>query len=205
MSRSSAKTERQVFVNCPFDSQYGPIFEAIVFAIHACGFYSRCALENGDSDKVRLDKIIKMIDECELGIHDLSHVDTQGQLPRFNMPLELGLFLGAQKFGAKRNRHKACLILEGQRYQYQRFISDLAGVDPAAHFNRPEEAVGAVRRFLSAHHIQSSVPGKNRILELYHDFSDELPALLDAVNQDRESMTFAEFRNYVQDYVAQQL
>jgi hypothetical protein len=101
MSRSSAKTEKQVFVNCPFDSQYTPIFEAIIFAIHACGFYSRCALENGDSDQVRLNKIIKMIGECELGIHDLSRVDTHGQFPRFNMPLELGLFLGAQKLGIR--------------------------------------------------------------------------------------------------------
>ena len=29
--------------------------------------------------------------------------------------------------------------LEGERYQYQRFISYLVGVDPAAHFNQPEE------------------------------------------------------------------
>jgi hypothetical protein len=33
--------------------------------------------------------------------------------------------------------------LEGERYQYQRFISYLVGVDPAAHFNQPEEALGA--------------------------------------------------------------
>ncbi len=65
-------------------------------------------------------------------IHDLSQVDTHGQLPRFNMPLELCLFLGAQKFGEKKSRRKACLVLEDERYQYQRFISDLAGVDPAA-------------------------------------------------------------------------
>jgi hypothetical protein len=96
------------------------------------------------------------------------------------------------------------LILEGERYQYQRFISDLAGVDPAAHLNQPEEAVGAVRKFLSAHRTGTNVPGKNRILGLYHDFTGELPGLLQAVNQDRESITFAEFRDYVRRYVAQQ-
>jgi tetratricopeptide (TPR) repeat protein len=52
------------------------------------------------------------------------------------------LFLGAQKFGGKKSRRKACLSLEGERYQYQRFISYLVGVDPAAHFNQPEEALG---------------------------------------------------------------
>jgi hypothetical protein len=203
MSRKS-RTEKQVFVNCPFDSQYQPIFEAIIFTIHACGFHSRCALEDGDSDKVRLDKIIKMISECDLGIHDLSRVDTHGQLPRFNMPLELGLFLGAQKFGGKKERRKACLVLEGERFQYQRFISDLAGVDPAAHSNKAEEAVGAVRKFLSGHQTGATILGKKRILELYRDFTDELPALLEGVEQDRESITFAEFRDYVQNYVVQQ-
>jgi hypothetical protein len=53
------------------------------------------------------------------------------------------LFLGAQKFGGKKSRRKACLSLEleGERYQYQRFISYLVVVDPAAHFNQPEEAL----------------------------------------------------------------
>jgi hypothetical protein len=106
MSRMSARIGTHVFVNCPFDRQYQSIFEVVIFTKHACGFYARCALENADSDQVKLDKIIKMIGECELSIHDLSRVDTHGQLPRFNMPLELGLFLGAQKFGGKKSRRK---------------------------------------------------------------------------------------------------
>ena len=48
------------------------------------------------------------------------------------------------------------------------------------------------------------MPGRNRILELYADFTGELPVLLEAVNQDRQSMTFAEFRGYVEDYVVPQ-
>ena len=68
----------------------------------------------------------------------------------------------------------------------------------------PEEAVGAVRKFLSAHRAGHAVPGRNRILELYADFTGELPVLLEAVNQDRQSMTFAEFRGYVEDYVVPQ-
>ena len=34
-----------VFVNCPFDAEYWPIFEAIVFGILDCGFTPRSALE----------------------------------------------------------------------------------------------------------------------------------------------------------------
>ena len=88
-----------VFINCPFDPEYRPIFEAVVFAVHRCGFVARCALEDGDSDVVRIAKILRMIRDCALGIHDLSRVDAQGKLPRFNMPFELGLFMGARQFG----------------------------------------------------------------------------------------------------------
>jgi hypothetical protein len=53
----------------------------------------------------------------------------------------------------------------------------------------------------SGHRLDQDVPGRNRILERYRDFSGELPALLEAVEQDRESITFAEFRDYVERYV----
>ena len=46
-----------VFINCPFDSAYKPLFDAIVFAVHDCGFVARCALEEEDTSQVRIDKI----------------------------------------------------------------------------------------------------------------------------------------------------
>jgi hypothetical protein len=33
--------ENSVFINCPFDRAYRPLFEAVVFAAYDCGFYSR--------------------------------------------------------------------------------------------------------------------------------------------------------------------
>ena len=38
------KTDR-VFINCPFDQNYKPLFEAIIFTIYDCGFRPICALE----------------------------------------------------------------------------------------------------------------------------------------------------------------
>ena len=46
-----------VFINCPFDLAYKPLLDAIVFAVHDCGFVARCALEEGDASQVRIDKI----------------------------------------------------------------------------------------------------------------------------------------------------
>src|SRR5882724_10055411 len=104
-----ASYEDSVFINCPFDSQYGAIFYALVFAVHDCGYFARCALEVDDSGLVRIQKIEQIISDCRFGIHDISRVesDPQTQLPRFNMPLELGLFLGAKRYGNKRQKTKS--------------------------------------------------------------------------------------------------
>jgi hypothetical protein len=63
------------------------------------------------------------------GVHDISmtELDRLTGLPRFNMPLELGLFLGAHRFGSKDQRRKVALILDRERYRCQAFISDIAG------------------------------------------------------------------------------
>lgn len=46
-----AEFETSVFVNCPFDDAYKPMFEAIVFAVFDCGYRPRCALEAYDAGK----------------------------------------------------------------------------------------------------------------------------------------------------------
>jgi hypothetical protein len=38
--------------------------EALIFAIHDCGFIARSALEAEDSAEVRIDKIAKIIKYC---------------------------------------------------------------------------------------------------------------------------------------------
>ena len=123
-----------VFINCPFDLEYNPTFRALVFAIYACGFRPRSALELDDGGQTRIEKLFNLIDACRYGIHDLSRteLDAKHGLPRFNMPFELGIFLGAKRFGAGQKAKRA-LILDIDRYRYQKFISDLAGMDIHEH------------------------------------------------------------------------
>src|SRR5688572_7093124 len=91
---------KSVFVNCPFDDEYLPLMEAIVFTVSDCGFVVRSTQELDDAGEVRIEKIIRIIGESKYGIHDISRTELNAAgLPRFNMPLELGLFLGARKFG----------------------------------------------------------------------------------------------------------
>ena len=67
--------EDSVFVNCPFDEEYEELFDAVVFAVHDCGFVARCALEPSDSGEARIDKILAIIAKCEFGIHDISRTE----------------------------------------------------------------------------------------------------------------------------------
>lgn len=78
-----------VFVNCPFDDDYGETFRALIFGIRACGFLPRSARELDDGGQARIEKLYSLIEECRYGIHDLSRteLDPVNHLPRFNMPL----------------------------------------------------------------------------------------------------------------------
>src|SRR5260370_27384943 len=127
--------DRDVFINCPFSPDYSRHFHAIVFAVIRSGFTPRCARENDDGGEVRFDKICRIISESRYGIHDISKTepDPGSGLPRFNMPLELGLFLGARKFGGRAQSRKKALILDSEPYRYHAFISDIAGQDIHAH------------------------------------------------------------------------
>jgi hypothetical protein len=81
-----------VFLNCPFDEAYKPSFEALLFTIMASGYRARCALEDDDSGDIRFDKLCRFIEESDRSVHDLSRVELgANDLPRFNMPFELGL------------------------------------------------------------------------------------------------------------------
>ncbi len=98
----------------PFDRRYAKLFDALVYTVHDCGCVARCAKEGDDGSQVRLDKLYGIIEESRFGIHDLSRVtlDSVNRLPRFNMPLELGIFLGAKRYGPVRQKKKAVLLLE---------------------------------------------------------------------------------------------
>ena len=64
------ETQKNVFLNCPFDEEYSPLSRAAVFMIVDSGFNIRCALEASDASQIR--KIYDLIGDCEYGIHDLS-------------------------------------------------------------------------------------------------------------------------------------
>ena len=191
----------RVFLNVPFDKHYRALLEALVFAVHDCGFVARCALESDDGSVVRLDKIFSIISECKYGIHDLSRtsLDRVSRLPRFNMPLELGVFLGAKRFGQAGQRRKVCLILDKEPYRYQVFCSDISGQDIRAHQNDGPIAIRVVRDWLRTARktTRTNVPGAARITERYRQFRADLPSMCANAGLEIGTLIFLDYRTLV--------
>jgi hypothetical protein len=193
-----------VFVNCPFDGEYEPLFRALVFTIHQCGFWARCALEAEDSGEERIRKIKRIIRECRYGIHDISRVelDAANQLPRFNMPLELGLFLGAQEYGGGEQAQKRSLVLDTERYRYQKFCSDIAGQDIRSHEGDPAKLIAAVRAMLStALDGRARLPGPTVIRKRLAAFGSDLPATSRRMHVRVAELQFVELRVLVEEWL----
>jgi hypothetical protein len=133
---------------------------------------ARCALEASDSGEVRIAKILGIIAACKFGVHDISRTELgpKTKLPRFNMPLELGLFLGAEAFSRRNPRQKVCLIFDRQPYRYQKFCSDIAGQDVETHGGQPKRAIKAVRDWLQANHRSVIRPDRTTIHRQYRKF-----------------------------------
>ncbi|MFT3727772.1 MAG: hypothetical protein QM759_08110 [Terricaulis sp.] len=202
-TRRVSERSTDVFINCPFDDEYAPLLRAIVFAIFACGYRSRCALEVTDGN-FRFDKLKTLIEHCDFGIHDLSRTELSRPTatPRFNMPFELGLFLGATSFGGRRQKQKRALVLAENRERWAPSISDLAGVDPVYHDNDPARAIRAVRDFLDKTPDGLRLPGEQSISNDFGRFEDDLPRLARAANQTAvEARRYANYVTFVEEFL----
>jgi len=149
--------EQSVFINCPFDSKYEDLLHAIVLTTVSLGFIPRCALESGEAD-YRFPHILDLLTKSKYSIHDLSRFTGEGpgNLARMNMPLELGVGIGLKQAQTRRKRRWAVMVPEvsvkagadPDAYEYQRYISDLAGKDPLRHEGTPESVIREVYSWL---------------------------------------------------------
>jgi len=204
MARAATSTD-DVFINCPFDPEFAASFRAIIVAILICGFRPRSARELDDGGQTRIDKIERLIEDCRYGIHDLSRteLDDKHNLPRFNMPLELGLFLGAKRYGGKHQKAKRVLVLDIEQYRYQKFISDLAGIDIHEHGGEPIRALREVRDWL-ANVTRRELPSADRVQRIYEAFLGDLPALADALEFDPDKIPYVDFMRIVARWLLEQ-
>lgn len=196
-NKPSADFAENVFINCPFDDLYLPLFNAIVFTTHDVGFKPRCALEASNAGQIRLNKILDIISDCKYSIHDLSRteLDTVYGLPRFNMPLELGLDLGCKRYGMDYQQEKVLLVMDTEQYRYQKFISDIAGQDIYGHGGDEQQVINIVREWFRKELNPQTViiPSGDEIYQRYEDFRRDLPSISARLRWNPARLSFVDF------------
>jgi hypothetical protein len=127
-------------------------------------------------------KIMNLIEQCKFGIHDLSRCKARkkGELFRLNMPLELGLDLGAKTFGSRKLKSKKILILEEERYRFQAAISDISNFDIKAHGGKPEQIVRVVLDWL----VQEAGITHLSPTGIWYEYTDCLAEIYDALRSE---------------------
>jgi hypothetical protein len=202
----AAAFETSVFINCPFDPDYLPLLRATLFTLVRCGLTPRIATERADSGEARYKKIVDLQKACRYSIHDLSRMDRggEGELARYNMPFELGLDLGLRESGTAPFNDKRCLVLEKERYRYQKALSDLAGHDIKAHGDEPEKIVRHIRDWL----VENGRTGLPYGTPLWEDFNifyaamDEDLRATGLKDADLAGMTVVDYLGYVSEHCA---
>ena len=163
--------DESVFVNCPFDEDYDPILQAILFCVIYVGLTPRISRESNDSAETRVDKITGLIEACRFSIHDLSRCEAKkkGERFRLNMPFELGIDWACRRYFGSGRDQKRFLILEEKAYRYQAVLSDISGSDIQYHAGNFQQAVRKVRNWLVSE-AGIAAEGASRILARYADF-----------------------------------
>jgi hypothetical protein len=138
--------QESAFINIPYDRQYESLYLAFIAGLSGFGLVPRATVEIPSSDR-RLDRIVKLIRECQYSFHDLSRVQLDRQkppTPRFNMPFELGL---AVDWALVSDPKHQWFVFESRSHRLQKSLSDLNGTDPYVH---NAEADGVLRGLMNA-------------------------------------------------------
>lgn len=119
------------------------------------------------------------------------------------MPLELGMFLGAKRYGGPKHQRKSCLILERDRYRYQAFCSDISGQDIRAHNNNVADAIAATRNWLQASRSNRTFPSGAMIEKHYLQFRLDLPKMCLRADVRAADLTFLDYRTFVDGWLVE--
>jgi hypothetical protein len=198
--------ETNVFINCPFDEEYKLLLlRPLLFTILYLDFEPKIS-QTKSSSEIRINQIKRYIKESKFGIHDLSRCKPlkRKELPRFNMPYELGLDVGCHEYGGKKFKDKKILVLETDKYHYLKVLSDIAGQDIENHGDDPKILVRKIRNWFSTVDETNTYPSANEIWIAYNQFDADLNKNLLANNytsQDIDEMPNGDFVKFVKDWI----
>jgi hypothetical protein len=197
--------ETNVFINCPFDDEFRTLLKPLLFSLLYFQLEPKIS-QTESSASIRINQIKQHIRNSKFSIHDLSRSKPmkKSELPRFNMPYELGLDIGCAEFGSAKYRNKKILILETTRYHYQKVLSDIAGQDIENHDNDPATLIRKVRNWFSTVDSSRDYPSANKVWIAYNQFYDDITrtlAIEGFTDNEIENMPISDFIKFSRDWI----
>ncbi len=110
--------------------------------------------------------------------------------------------MGAKRYGRTGQKAKRVLVLDTEQYRYQRFISDLAGMDIHEHHADPVRALRVTRDWL-ANVSRRVLPSADRLARLHEGFLAELPAVATALEFDPDQIPYVDYERIVVEWLLQ--
>ena len=125
-----------VFINAPYGPEHQDIFLAYLVGAVALGLSPRAAIEFLNTRDSQLEHIYGLLRQCAFSFHDLSFVtlDKGVGLPRFNMPLELGMAISEQLHTTRQtSKTHLWIAFESVRFRSDMTSSDIKGYPILVH------------------------------------------------------------------------
>lgn len=163
------KRIESVFLNIPYDSGFEDLYLAYIVGLTQLGLRVNATV--AIPNQGRLKTIIGLIEVSNFSIHDLSRIELSRGIPRFNMPVELGLAL--YRAHVTGGRHRA-YVFESKPYRAQRSTSDINGIDPQIHNGTPKGVMAGLRNIFRQPGDVTTVP---EMLVSYRAIRRKLPEL----------------------------
>lgn len=180
------------------------MLKPLLFTVLYLGFRPKIS-QTRSSSTIRINQIKSYIRDSRFGIHDLSRCRllAVGELPRFNMPYELGLDTGCLEYGTEKLRTKQLLILETEKYHYQKVLSDIAGQDIENHNDDPYTLIEKVRNWFSSLSVRKSYPSPTYVWSAFNQFRVSLIEYREKdYNDDLDKMPINDFIKSVRQWIA---
>ena len=196
-----------VFINCPLDEEYKLLLQPMLFTLVYFGLSPRLASEKSDSLEQRIEKILRLIKECKYSIHDLSRLKSAkaNEFARLNMPFELGVDYGCRRIAKNHLRSKRSLIFEKKRYEIQKALSDLNGVDVKCHNNKPVDTIRALQHWLIETVGMNDVESPSVIWRKFNAFIDHFNERRKAQGYskaDLRAMPIPQYIKFIKQWIA---
>jgi hypothetical protein len=163
------KRIKSVFLNIPYDNGFEDLYLAYIV-----GLMQLCLRVNATlavPNQGRLEAIIGLIEKSDYSVHDLSRIEVTKGIPRFNMPVELGLALYRSHLAKEKH---GVFVFESRRYRAQRSTSDINGLDPQIHNGSAKGVMAGLRNIFRQPGDAPTVP---EMLASYRAVQRRLPEI----------------------------